>query len=428
MAIIGDYRQVYAPKVFLKSLNKLSADITESVTEFEFTEDPQKMNLVTLKVADPTFAFTNDARFQQGVGYELRWGYLTDISEIMRFVASRITFAFPDANNMPIITLQAGGFEKLMNLTGSPKNHGPVSSSSIAKQIAERYSLKAEVADSKDARKQNRLQGADVTDFQFLSSLAKKLSWEFYIDRDTLYFQPFQFEKAPDADLVFYYRDDQAGTLLSFEPTVNKKPGLLGTSGADARTGKGKSSDVSSAPVVAGSFNAGTGAACTWGTQLSEEQAVALYDAQNALRPSSSSATQTQNKKVPVRFASPEETDTLLKANAEALSTHVRLQIEKATAVFIGSPRIRARKVIRLYNIGPYSGNWLVTGTTHKIAAETGYVVTATLARAPDKKTDNNKKTGPSSTDIPTPTTVAGAVDSEGRVQTWGLLLEQGKR
>jgi hypothetical protein len=104
------------------------------------------------------------------------------------------------------------------------------------------------------------------------------------------------------------------------------------------------------------------------------------------------------------------------------------LQVEKATAVFIGSPRIRARKVIRIYNIGPYSGNWLVTGTTHQITAESGYVVTATLARSAPKKDDKKPATNPAAKNAYVAEKVVGAVDADGTVETWGRLYEQDKR
>lgn len=427
MSIIREYQQVYAPQVFLKSLNQISGDIIANMIDFEFTEDPQKMNLVTLRIADPNFIFTNDKRFQQGVGYEMRWGYLTDISTIERFVASRITFSFPDANNMPVITLQASGFEKLMNLSGNPHNYGPVASSDIATRIAERYSLKAVVEPSKDARKQNRIQSSDTTDFEFLSGLAKKLSWEFFIEENTLYFRPFSIDNyrsnnLNSESLVFSYRDDETGTLLSFEPVVNKKPGLIGTTGTNIQKGKPAQAEVNADRAVIGAASK-TGQVCTWGQNISEDERLALIAQEQALRGGGSRPTQTQNKRVPLRFATPEESDTLIRSNAEALAIHLKLNTEKAQATFVGSPRLRARRIITINNVGPYSGQWLITGTTHKISAESGYTVTTTLSRATTKDA-TKAKTGPATPSTAEDPPVFGFASPTGAVETQGILLQ----
>lgn len=432
MSIVGGYNQIYVPKVFVKALNRLSADITDNIISFEYQEDPQKMDLVTITVANPDFVFSNDPRFKTGVGYDLRWGYDYDLSEIKQFVTARAEFLFPDASGFPTIKLEAGGFQKLMNFTGKPRNWANVTSLEIAKKIAEQYGLvfgstperwaqiyvnPVQAAD----RKPSRVQSADMTDFQFLSSLAKKLNWEFYVEDGTLYFEPFQYDRPADEDLVFSYREDRTGTLLSFEPSYAKKPGLVAVAGTDPKTGK--SSAVTKKPGVTGVVNS-EGFAALIGRNVADLD----YWAQSQGQTRPTNTTKIQNKNSPLTIASPYETDTLLNVQAEALSTHLNLSASKATATFIGSPRIRARKVIRVYNVGPYSGNWLVTNTQHRITAESGYTVTATLARADNLNKDGSKKKATqASTNTPRPR-IAGAVQQNGSAQLVGRQLNVDKR
>lgn len=422
MSFIGGYNQVYTPRVFVRALNAFSQDIIDNIVSFEYQEDPHKMDMVTLTVSNPDFIFSDDPRFVAGIGYDLRWGYDYDLSEIKKLVIARALCTFPDGSGMPSIKLEAGGFQKLMNLTGVPRNYGAVSSSSIAADIAKRYGFNPKVTDSKDARKQHRVQAADMTDFQFLSGLARKLNWEFFIEDDNLYFQPFQFDKAPSADLVFSYRQDATGTLLSFEPSDDKKPGRVGVNAADPKKGVAQKAEAA-VPQV--SFSATKeGQIGLLGLVDTPEGRAALLPSGNT-RPNS--PTKVQGKVL--GFPTAEDADTLLIAGSEALSSQLRLGVKKATATFIGSPRIRARKVVRLYNLGPYSGNWLITATTHRITADNGYIVTATMSKASDKDADGKNKKAVAAATENAPPVVQFAVDSEGKkVSLLGLSTSPEER
>ncbi len=331
------------------------------ITKFQFDDDESKPDQLHLTIANPGLRFKDDKRFQDGVRYRYRFGYLDDISEMKTAVIARAKPHYP-TTGMPTIEMVAFTQQTSMNKMGNPINWGTVSSTEVARRIALRYGLKLEFEESNDARKQARIQAAGVTDIQFLMGLAKKLNWDCFIEENSLHFHHKKYD-AP-SELEFVYFSEGTGTLLSFDPEV-KMTGPIGAAVAGTDPHKGETT-AAGGSAVRERFDATTKA------QLGKY----AYPGKPLTDPS-------------------HETDPrLIDKHGEAAAQRVNMDAVKATAEMIGSPRVKARAMIRLTGIDQqYSGNWRVAKSKHVIEPKGVYKVTVNFKRdaAKAKTAEHNK-------------------------------------
>ena len=256
MSTLTNYKSAVAPRFFIEADGVLAEDIASDIVKFEFDDDEKKPNELKLTVSNKGGKYTDDPRFAEGVTFRVRWGYAGDISPVYAVVIAKAKPKYPGAGQLPTIEMVAWDLQQEMNRHAHPKNWGKVSSSDIAKEIAKRYSLQAEVEESNDARSAMRTQAASVTDIQYLRSLADKLNWVCYLEDDRLHFHKKRLDAAPN--LTFSYFNDAHGTLLEFTPEVKMgKPGKNKEAGAGTKDGKPKSLDSADKSPPMGVYLAG---------------------------------------------------------------------------------------------------------------------------------------------------------------------------
>lgn len=341
MSIIRGYDEVFAPRFFIEANGSLAADIAADITHFEYQDDEIKNTTLTIKVNNEGLKYIDDRRFNEGARFTVRWGYVNDLSPPRTFVISRAKPHFPKGGEVPIIEMVAYDLRSVVNKAINPKNYGKITSAKVAQKIAERYNLYTEIEDSKDDRVQSRVQPGNVTDIQFLMELAKKLNYDFYIEERTLHFHPKRFNLAPTLEFVYF--TDGKGTLIDFDPDVDlSKPGGIAANSASAQNGTDQSGHAAGhVETMMAVKDTGTANFSYKGTFV---------------KPSTVNASTSEHD--------PKVAGILANAAAQRIS----MAAIKASMTVIGTPRLTARKIIRLVGVGKtYSGNWRVSNTRHVI-------------------------------------------------------------
>jgi len=388
-SVVRNYADVFAPRIFIEADGELAADIAVDIVKFEFEDDEKKPNELKLTVNNKAGKYTDDPRFAEGVTFRVRWGYANDLSPIYAVVIAKAKPKYPGPGQVPTIEMVAWGLEHAMNRSARPKNWGKVSSSDVAREIAKRYSLKYDGEESNDARAAARVQPANVSDIQYLQSLASLINWDCYISGDTLFFHKKLLNARPE--LTFSYFNDATGTLMEFTPDVKMgKPGDNKKTGADAKVGFAVA--AASVPfgglVALGGFNALSNVLSRSGkVGIAPKKGVFANVSYNPFGKFGIPVGQS-----PIADPTPEKDKKTVQAHANAARQKIDMSAIEAGMKAIGTPRLQARKVIRIENVAKtYSGNWRVKNSKHSIDSS-GYIVTAKLTRnALDKGKDKAK-------------------------------------
>lgn len=357
MSVVRSLGDVYAPRFFLEADGVLANDLIPLCMKFEFEEEEKKLPKLTLTFANPNMKLLDDPRFEEGVKFRVRFGYLNDMSDIK---VATIAHARPHYGaGMPTMEMIAMNLQG-MNKAANSVNWGAISSSDVAKKIAAKHGYKTEIEDSKDGRRQSRVQPAAVTDLQYLMGLAKPLHWDCYLDKDTLHFHPIAYTGT--ASLEFTYFTDRMGTLIKFSPDVNMTaPPAVKTASSDPKHGEGQTE---------GRRDVGAGEERRKGYSTK-----AAFGMDYIVTPT------------------PETEPHVVAAHGEAGAKKIDMKAIKSTAEMIGTPRLAARTMIRIAGVDKiYTGNWRVTKAKHTIDTH-GYRTSVNMSRDAGKaKTPEQNK------------------------------------
>jgi phage protein D len=385
------YHDVMAPRIYLEASGALAQDILQYVTKFEFESDAAKATTLKLTVANPDFKFTEDKRLKTGVSFKVCWGYPTDMSPVQKVTITRAKPTFPSGGTMPTIELVAFDLRYDMTVGSNPKNWGKVSSSEVARKIAETYGFNTDIDDSGDARKRDRIQPIGSNDFMYLQALAKPLFFACYLDGNVLHFHKYRTGQTPSLEFV-YFNDDRS-TVIEFTPEVNmNKPGgvkAVGASPKDNKTinveSKSGIPQMGHTPIDRFTGPGNSNIRAHQGLQyweltpeLAEKTAIGMANMQHRLM-----------------LPTEERDPSLASKLAAAAAGKLDMAAVKATLKVIGTPRLKANEVIRLSGVGSeYSGNWYVVTAKHTISP-TGstYVTELKLSRNALNKKKANQPT-----------------------------------
>jgi len=385
MKAASSYTEILGPRLYIKVNNDFAKDIMDNVTHFTFTDDEKKADVLQLTVANPANKFTDDPRFQKGVMFSLVWGYPSDLSRARQVVINKARPSFKNSGP-PLMEMVAFDIRYEMAKVSTSRNWGAVSSSDVAKEIAKSYNLDMDIEESKDARKQARVQPAGTNDVMYLHTLAGKLNWDFYIEGTKLHFHHKRYDASPYMEYTYF--TDPLGTMLEFVPEVDlNKPPKVAVSGSNHKDNKNAKATADSS----------TDGSPKLGQAIVDLTPKELYFAYLSGK---------FNSKVsePLTKPSPETDKKVVKAHAFALSQKIDMNAVKATLKVVGTPKLKARDIVRILGVGQtYSGNWRISSTKHIIEAKGGtltYVTELKLSRnalggaaKKNTKANNNKST-----------------------------------
>jgi phage protein D len=374
-APVHSYTEVLGPRVYLEANSAMAADLMPMLSKFEFTDDEKKANVVHMTFSDPYHTLVDDPRFASGASYRCCWGYPSDLSPMVGVTLARVKPSFKGG----VCPMEAVAFDVRLEMTktSNARNWGAVSSSYVAHGVASSYGFLTDIEESSDSRKQSRVQPAGTTDWSYLMSLAEKLNWDCYVDEQVLHFHHKRYEDSPL--LTFIYYTDPSSTMLDFSPEVDlNKAASTGSAGADPKRSKGAASN---------------GAAAANGASPGMYQISTEQPKGKLLVPGTSVKSAGGG---PITSASPESSAKVTGIHAGAESQKLDMKAVKASIKVIGTPRLRAKMMIRILGVGKsYSGNWRVVSTKHTIVSGGAfpYITEAKLERGALNKGKVDDKT-----------------------------------
>ncbi|PKM82008.1 MAG: hypothetical protein CVU89_06620 [Firmicutes bacterium HGW-Firmicutes-14] len=154
-----------------------------------------------------------DSLFSLGQNVEIRMGYTDRFATMMTGLITSVRANFPSGAEP---SLEVSGFDLSHNMM--KKKHSPpwppdIKDSDIAAKIASGYGLKAVVDDTKV--KHPEVKQNQESDFEFLTRLAERNAFEFFVFGKDLYFRAPATDEDPAVTLEW------GKTLVSFSPELN---------------------------------------------------------------------------------------------------------------------------------------------------------------------------------------------------------------
>lgn len=382
------------------------ADIADDIVALVYTDGSRRMDKCVFTLRNPDLKYTNDPRWTGGIKFALKWGYRNEVSALRLMVVTGAKPTFPQ-EGMPMISVTAYDLGRDMAHGARPRNWGTRSAADIARVVATEWGFDADIEDSGDRRRQARIQPANTTTYEFLRKLADDVGFDFFMDGNTLHFHREDTGAAP-SHAFLYYRDGE-GVLQSFEPEVrDARPPATAASGVNHNGTAGHSAQTGTAatdPRTAASLAQMRAADLRVSRELLRGQASAarrveliqarvnIQRAISSLRPAATPA-ETRARvtiqangtyrvdHVPITHPTPETSPTVQARHASAAQTRIEMRAVRASAEFIGQPRLRARQVIQIDVVDQlYSGLWRVQEVSHRIDSQGGYRTTAKLVR-----------------------------------------------
>lgn len=363
--------KLFAPTILLTSVYEDMdlSDMNESIIRMEYTSSTRKMDKCVLIIENRDLRYSDDPRLDREIRFYLKWGYPSGLSETREMIVAQAAPSL--SSGVPSLTLTAYDAGQDLTTTGA-RNWGAVSSSHIARQIAARHNLEAEVVDSNDARREHRLQTAQVTDYEFLARLADDINYDFSIERGVLRFVPVDTGALPHHRFVYYVEGNSI--LKSFRPTVKKKR-------IHRRTVSGANSDGRS------------------GQERPRRQQQALGSTSIQVL---NTATARRGPRVTIREGeevvrpSPETDERVRRLHASADQHAAEMQASDMTAELVGYPTVKKGQIVEVYVVERrYSGLWRVQEALHVVEGD-GYATRLKVKRA-----EVNSATSVSSAQVP---------------------------
>lgn len=350
--VAGSYAEMFQPVLLAQVEGQTATDILDRVKKFDLHEDNKLATEIRLDIhgLGPELDFVDvleDPRLQPGANWAFRWGYFDALSEKVSALVTHFEPKFLPNGSISVVLHLHAQSTRLGRDTKS-QNWGRVDTSTIAKRLAAKYRLKAQVTSSGDRRRKAWIQPAKVTDIAYLQMLARRIGYVVYVEGRTLVYQPERDAAAPVMSLAWYGAGDHE-ILQAFSPKVKALPRRRTKAGsgvgtADAADAKGTMGKVVAVDATHRSHYVAAGVA---GHEQTTER-------------------DTKNRKKIL--------DTKQKRLLERANT--------ATADCLGTAGLRRGQVVNIQNVGrQLSGNWKIKGSRHVISNEV-YKTTLELKRA----------------------------------------------
>lgn len=210
---------IYAPMLRVEIGEKLlSPTAIISVSIDENLKDPSKFNITLnegLDIKTQRFTWLDNPDINPGKKVEIYFGYSKEEPKNpMMGIIKALRPSFP-STGIPSLTMEGYDLSHSMQKRMSKIDDENAKYSDIAKEMAAKfYNLKAVTNDSGEKyQKVPRKPGQN--DYEFLKDLAKEIGFEFFVQRDTLYFRKPKDDKKPVK--TFYYRKN----FISFAPRLS---------------------------------------------------------------------------------------------------------------------------------------------------------------------------------------------------------------
>lgn len=348
--------------------------LTNYIDSFDYEDCLNEDDMLTLKVVSKDFELLDNKQLKIGVNVFYKFGYLEGATSQLR--QARITDIEVSYAELIHITIKAYDLGQVMKRSKEQKIWKNITSSEIAKQIADKYGLKADI--EKTDTIHNSLPQGSKTDFEllkYLASIEKNGSFHFYIKGDTLFFTRKKMDKTPRR--LFIYRDNSpTAQMISFKPALRESSQSRESVSMKAvgfNPIEQKTKEVSLTPEKA-KDNVKLG------------NSIMTYDA-NAKPLGILSSRQNQEntkneakKEIPILPMPDMDLGNITnKANKKHKSSGEKILV--ATLTIEGDPTLQINEIITIQGVAKiHTGNWYIEKIKHTIS-NSGYITTLELTK-----------------------------------------------
>ncbi len=219
------YPERVTPVVMIRVNGKDRPDLQAALVSFRYNECAGKRDSAHMVLSDGDGTIFDNGIAPNDV-MEVAWGWRGNMTKPRSLVIKKILPNYDASAPRAALELSVtGGRTKNgkapseLHRVQSSRHWGKVSSSEVAKALAKRHGLKAEIENSDDVDDSGYIQPATISDWAYLAQLAEDIDFEFFIDRNKLYYRSKPYDERPRR--VFWYRPRTGDTLmLSFNPVV----------------------------------------------------------------------------------------------------------------------------------------------------------------------------------------------------------------
>jgi len=342
-------RTVLDPTYVVKIDGKpIPEDLAARLISWEY-EDYEKMDKLVLTFDNYDLKITDDPRLTLGAVIEFRHGYTKELSDWKWFtIGTPSGFRERRFECLEVIHVFATE-EKYRSWIDSALE--PVVAD-IAKDNGLKYEFEELYATDGRIPKFDYVQ-PKVHDMAFLYMLGQKIGYELWVEYDTLYFMPRMYWQEPYLSITF---EGLTGQVLDFKPTEHSmnRRGKFSGGGIDLEKKSAffltENGTTKKATYLDGKFH-------------DFEKIRGQYkDLPGA-------------KIVRIPMRNRDEADAILQGR------YIKEMEDQITAELhlVGEPKLKARRVIIMENVGKYSGRYYVRSVKHSISG--GYVSVADLTR-----------------------------------------------
>jgi phage protein D len=409
--VVADYRMLQTPVVVLRIDGGPAPDLAARIVELKYSDKSRgakkKKHMVEsldVVLSDPLYELEGDPRLDTEATWDVRFGYVNDLTERYTFKLKYYTPEFT-AEGAHVKKLFLLGTAHALTENRRGKNWGRVPTSSIATAIAKQGGFKAVVDPSDDQTSTAYVQPLGTSDFDYLNELAADIDFEFYVRNDVLYYKSRDSLYAENPRSFHVYGG--VGTLLkAFVPTVKATADVNVSAKGVSKDGKTVSSTATPQNVggthlgqdVLDKITSGRPAKRPYTKPTSRADAEAIiaqakrdYNVvglQQRIKQTQidaeTGALSVTEKTIPVQavVATPETDPKKVGKVVKAMKRHFMDKTVEASAEFIGSPVLQTKTThVFVLPERRLSGLWYIKEVTHTLSPSVSYTVSAKLHR-----------------------------------------------
>jgi len=211
--------------------NAVRVDISERVTSFEFDDDEGKADKVSLDLDNFDLAIFDDPLWKKGNMLEVSWGYSGAMAPAQEAVITSIKGNW-------LVKVEALAKSILMNKKPRTRLFEHMTRAQIVAQIAQENGYGINVREIEDTKVVlPHVSQTNLTDAQFLKSLAAREGFQFYVGADGFHFHRRKVGSKPIRRFTYYVpgtEGDVSDVLdWNLENDITVKPGEIKAKGRD---------------------------------------------------------------------------------------------------------------------------------------------------------------------------------------------------
>jgi len=329
-------------------------DLGTRLLSMTFEDCDDKADKLTLQLDNFDLALFDREDLMGGAILEVSWGYPGNMSPPKRVVVKSM-------KGFQALTLEGQALSALMNKQAKSRQWESKTRSDVVREVAKEAGYEGSFADIEDTPDTlDVINQTAETDARFLTRLAQKEGFQFFIDGTGLHWQKRRQDSAP-SHVFTWYADPELGEVISVnvESDLAKRAGSVTVKGRDpkAKTTHEVSSNADTAPRST------------------------IGDVIEVVDPSSG-ATSTLKRNATSTVA-PSTAPTKEAAQREAHTRFVKAEREavKLSLQVVGDPALAAKTIVEVRGISPLlSGKYYVSEAKHTISGS-GYVCDLKLKR-----------------------------------------------